>query len=251
MHAEVFNLSSIARRSVFWNDFSPRPGFTLIELLTVISVLGILASLTLPVVLRSKDLAARTIDVGNLKQLTSATHIYASDNADTMPWPNWLRGDGPGSRGWLYTFNESASGPNRFNVETGVLWPILKTRKLYWCPRDKPAHPMFKWRDQQSSSYVMNGAVCGYKRTLNPPLKLGSFVPEAVCYWETDENDPTFFNDGASNPDEGVSTRHNSGAICATFSGSVSHVKFAAWNRDAAATNKNRLWCCPISSDGR
>lgn len=225
--------------------------FTLVELLVVIAILGILAGLLLPVIGRGKDRAIRTVDINNLKQIVTATHIHAAENADVMPWSNWRAGDATDRQGWLYTIDEAAAGTHRFKVESGLLWKTLQAPKLYWCPQDKPTHPQFQHRQQQISSYVMNGAVNGYTRVVYPPLKLAAFSPDAVAFWETDEEEPSFFNDGASRPDEGVSMRHDIGALCATFGGAVSYVKFDDWYREESATNKTRLWCFPDSSDGR
>ena len=72
-----------------------------------------------------------------------------------------------------------------------------------------------------------------------------------MIFWETDEQDPGFFNDGASRPEEGVTTRHEAGALCATFGGTVEYVKFMDWYRDIISTNKTRLWCYPDSANGR
>ena len=61
---------------------------------------------------------------------------------------------------------------------------------------------------------------------------------------------PDYFNDGANYPPEGVSARHHEGGIQATFGGSVNYVRFADWQREAAETNRNRLWCYPVTPDG-
>ena len=224
-------------------------GFTLVELLVVMGVIGVLAALLLPVVNHAKDHARRVTDINNLKQVTTATHLYTSDNRDILPWCNWgIPLDRPG---WLYTTHPSDAGANRFRVETGLFWPTLQNARLYRCPQDAPAHPMFQYRAQQSSSYVMNGAVCGYNRERYPSLRLEEFEPDAVILWETDEQEPAFFNDGASRPEEGVSLRHDAGALCATFGGAVSYSRFVNWYRDVACTDRSRLWCYPDSPDGR
>jgi len=228
---------------------SRRLAFTLVEMLVVLAIIGILAALLLPVIVHAKDRAIRSIDIGNLKQIITATHFYAADNADFLPWSNWgVPLDRPG---WLYKTLAADSGANRFKAETGLFWPVLLNEKLYWCPQDKPAHPMFKYRAQQSSSYVMNGAVNGYHRERYPCLRLAQFEPEDVIFWETDEQEPGFFNDGASRPDEGVSARHDAGALCAAFAGAVQYVKFTDWYHDAMSTNKTRLWCYPEAVNGR
>ena len=60
--------------------------FTLIELLVVIAVISILAALLLPSLSRAKAVAKRIHCVGNVKQLALATHLYAGDNADHLPF---------------------------------------------------------------------------------------------------------------------------------------------------------------------
>jgi prepilin-type N-terminal cleavage/methylation domain-containing protein len=59
--------------------------FTLIELLVVIAIIGVLASLLLPALSRSKDQARNAVCVNNLRQLGAATRIYAGDNNNVMP----------------------------------------------------------------------------------------------------------------------------------------------------------------------
>lgn len=223
--------------------------FTLIELLVVIAIIGILAAMLMPVLSRAKNKASQVVDINNLKQQVMALHLYATDNMDVLPWPNWLSGDRPGLQGWLYTMDNSGSGPQAFKVETGIFWDTLRSKKLYTCPMDAPEkrNP----QQQQIASYVMNGAVCGYGRALNPPIRLSSIRPNDVAFWETDESRPNPFNDGASTPDEGVSRRHNQGAIRAAFDSVIGYIRFDAWDRMVDATNRNELWCFPRTPEGR
>ena len=193
----------------------------------------------------------RVTDINNLKQLVTAMHLYCADNNDVLPWANWAAGDSPDRPGWLYTLNNKAQGPAQFKAETGLFWKTLGSGGLYMCPADRTNTPLFALRPQQISSYVMNGAVIGYERMIYPSIRMGNLSPDAVAFWETDEDKPSFFNDGASFPWEGVSGRHSQGAINALFGGSVSYIKFDDWYRYAAETNKNRLWCYPDSTDGR
>ena len=231
-----------------------RRAFTLIELLVVIAIIAILAAMLMPALSKAKQTSYRTVDLNNLKQLGAATHLTASDNNDFMPWPNWLSGDkGTLQQGWLYTFNPNASGPARFVVQTGSFWPVLTSQKMYFCPSDNTNTALFQMRGQQISSYVMNGAVCGYG-TLTNAVKLSHLSPGGVEFWEcnnaTEDDNANNFNDGASTPDENTSGRHGKVAVFGAFDGSSGLMQITQWTDDAGATGPNELWCYPDSPDG-
>jgi len=227
-----------------------RRAFTLIELLVVIAIISILAALLLPVLSKAKNQAGKATDLNNLKQIMVAVHIYASDDEDVLPSANWDDGNGD-LPGWLYT-----PGPADVDPKTGQLWATLRSERVYVCPNDNLQ--MAHWskirqkvmeRSQQVSSYAMNGAVVSYSWN-HPPAKLARMQPGDCAFWETDETEPTCFNDGANYPPEGVSGQHSAGGVQSAFDGSVSYVKLAQWRQDMASTSRNRLWCNPNSPDG-
>ncbi len=242
--------------------------FTLLELLVVIGIIGILAALIMTAVSNAKNSASKATDINNLKQIMVALNIYTSDYGDVLPPPNWDNGGFGNSQGtntgWLYAVNLSATGTDRFKVNTGLFWPVLQTPKIYFCPMDKPdetrysaSQGMDMQRPQQISSYTMNGAVIGYMTMIYPPVKLAAMRPTDSAFWETDETDPHNFNDGANWPGinadgsgEGVSARHYQGGIQAAFDGSVNYVRLDVWHQDVLDPNKNRLWCYPNAADG-
>jgi len=61
-------------------------GFTLVELLVSLVVIGILASLLLPALAKSKIRAKRQSCTGNIKQISSAFSGFAVDNDGRYPW---------------------------------------------------------------------------------------------------------------------------------------------------------------------
>jgi len=250
---------------------SKNTGFTLIELLVVIAIIAILAALLLPALSAAKEKAQRTSCLNNFKQLGLALNMYATDNQDYLPWPNWDGGQVLPVAGWLYG-NQGFNSPSNLNssgsatvnaqnwlngrtadIRTGVYWQYLPNADAFYCPSDRQAVGTALWnsRAQKLSSYVMNGASCFY-----PPLGNPSFYKYSVCkttqvwsplcyiQWEADPENTFTYNDGANYPNltEGVGPMHSnkSGCNVLAIAGNASMMKirdFQGLERPASLFN--------------
>jgi len=238
-------------------------GFTLIELLVVIAIIAILAALLLPALAKAKDKAKRTQCLGNLRQIGLAIQMYASDNGDHFPYPNWGPGQ-PNAPGWLYIpFGGNPPRPLLASYQNGQLWPFLQNIAVYWCPMDDTNSPASTWsrRPNQMSTYLMNGAACAFAG-MDPPVKLTSVKQLGVIMWEPDDTQGTpggIYNDASSAPygppnDYGVSKRHLPGCNLLYMDGHVEFKKYQIGLSECMATaaqGPNEFWWNPGDPAGR
>ena len=254
-------------------------GFTLIELLVVIGIIAVLVGVLLPALAKARQQAYRVKCLSNARQLGTAMHLYASENAAAMPGCNWDGGVTPTAVnarvGWLYDVSPKPAGPGDLKdasgkvdpnrVKGGLYYKYLRAREAYRCPMHTSIAGIGLGLSDQLTSYLMNGAVNGYgaKDASGKLLytKLGRFKSNDVVFWEADErNGGNGFNDGASKPSEtynladpharGMTIRHGVFAALVSIDGHAEAMEHKEFRKLAAETGRNRLWCSPFATNG-
>jgi prepilin-type N-terminal cleavage/methylation domain-containing protein/prepilin-type processing-associated H-X9-DG protein len=227
-----------------------RRAFTLIELLVVIAIIAILAAILFPVFAQAREKARASACLSNMKQIGTATRMYAQDNDEYLPY------------GYAYTW----PGQKQLYWWQDLDRPYVKNEAVYTCPS---ARPHILWNDLRPAGlpkplvkdYICNAqggayAAAGHKEWVgangpfvnnwqNPSRSLAEIEDtagtiaifdgfrsfeiwrlEQVDAWNNAGFGPAFLADApdSKNPNAGhVDKRHNSG-FNATFCDG--HVKF-------------------------
>lgn len=119
----------------------PRDGFTLIEVLIVIAIIGLLASLLLPVLGRAKLKAQGVGCANNIKQLSLAWFLYADENQDRLVSNHGIQETLRSRQNWVNNvmdWRNSESNTNLATLTTGKLAPLLaESTAVFKCPSDR------------------------------------------------------------------------------------------------------------------
>ncbi len=114
-------------------------GFTLLELLIVISIIGVLAALLLPALLRAREGARRAVCLNNMKQLAFASYMYYQE------WDGWL----PLARN--YWSNKEIPTRNHRPVIEAFYPSYISKVKVFFCPNheyaDNALQSLTEWKE--------------------------------------------------------------------------------------------------------
>src|ERR1043166_3390857 len=76
------------------NGSFSKQGFTLIELLVVVAIISMMAAMLLPSLSAARERARGTTCLNNLRQISYAIQLYASDNEDYLPYNDFTLPNG-------------------------------------------------------------------------------------------------------------------------------------------------------------
>lgn len=123
-------------------------GFTLVELLVTISIIGLLAGLSIPVIKTARETAEVGGCMSNLRQLSTAMIAAGTDNQGQIPSGAWA--------------NDTAN-----NLTNGLLWSggYVQSAKVFLCPHGRKSGP--PW---------FGSPVCHYSLNVTPETSPGAGI---------------------------------------------------------------------------
>ncbi len=142
----------------------PRPdphGFTLLELLATISIIAMLAALSIPAIGKARQAAEKSTCLANLRQLGLGLRSYAQENGGVLPLS--LNPDPLAS-------NSQVSWQILIQRELNVAFPQAGQRSVFICPSAARTYPQAPYR-----TYGLN--LTGDSPTANPPRLLTLSAP--------------------------------------------------------------------------
>ncbi|MDR1281090.1 MAG: type II secretion system GspH family protein [Opitutaceae bacterium] len=187
--------------------------FTLVELLVVITIIGVLAGLTLTVLTSVRTKTAQIRCLSNLRQIGITAHLMATEDKDRLPvkgngatsWYRLMKNrlNGPLSDAslkrtilWRPTFE----GPENLGQGIGYGWSEFLNEQTRHFPRiERPAYKVMCGSVEKGDGIYPNVAVNGWNRIATPHNKKAGicFIDGHVALLsrdDLDKNAPARFN---------------------------------------------------------
>ena len=219
-------------------------GFTLVELLVSVAVIGILASLLLPVLVRAREKTRSVFCLNNTRQLNLVWMLYADDHNGRLPYN--LGGDAkvrgaapPTYLNWVnnvLNWELSSDNTNTATITQASLGPYAsQAAGIYRCPSDNVLSDIQRsagWT-ARVRSYSMNGMIGdagdltspGFNRNNPDYIQFFTFtsIPQPSGIFVFLDEHPDSIDDGyfINNSDDSewmdLPASYHNGAACLSF----------------------------------
>jgi len=222
-------------------------GFTLVELLVTISIIGLLAGLSIPAIKTARETAEVGGCMSNIRQLTTAMLAAAGDNDGRV-----FAGDGNNS-GWATLVGGGTT------VTNGFLWSnnYVKDPKVFLCPHGRKTSP--PWYGSPVCHYSLNVTLQTYNAVskdeflltrIQNPSKVIMLFEEAVvtqaqrtdCRAQLDATLPADQGEARLFTQQSGMVNHRKKGCVSFYDGSALSLTATEWQAMLNTENKRKLY---------